>query len=103
MSPSGVLAAGLPRRRAIIGPAYARERTFPLPRRSPQERRRERVADRNRERVGGVVRRRELREREDHLHHPLHLRLLGAAVAADGLLDAGRRVLAAGDSLVGGR
>ena len=42
-------------------------------------------------------------EPEDHLHHPLHLRLLGAAVAADGLLDAGRRVLAAGDSRVGGR
>src|SRR5438477_2305052 len=31
MSPSGVLAAGLPRRRAIIGPAYARERTSLYP------------------------------------------------------------------------
>ena len=40
---------------------------------------------------------------EDRLHHPLHLRLLGAAVAADRLLDAGRRVLGAGDAGVGGR
>ncbi len=40
---------------------------------------------------------------EDHLHHPLHLRLVGAPVAADRLLDAGGRVLTAGDSRVGGR
>ena len=39
---------------------YARERTFLYPAR-PQERRRERVADRDRERVGGVVRRRQPR------------------------------------------
>ena len=37
-------------------------------------------------------------EREDRLHHPLHLRLLGAAVAADRLLHAGRRVLGALDA-----
>ena len=76
----------------------------PGPQAQPRaERRRERVADRDRERVGGVVRRRELGEPEDHLHHPLHLRLVGAAVAADRLLDAGGRVLAAVDSRVGGR
>ena len=37
-------------------------------------------------------------EREQHLHHPLHLLLVGAAVAADRLLDARRRVLGALDA-----
>ena len=35
---------------------------------------------------------------EDRLHHPLHLRLLGAAVAAHRLLDARGRVLGALDA-----
>ena len=71
------------------------------PRRSsgdPQERRRERVADRDREGVGGVVRGRVRLQREDGAHHPLHLGLLGAAVAADGLLHPGGRVLSALDA-----
>ena len=37
-------------------------------------------------------------EREDRLHHPLHLPLVGAAVAADRLLDPARRVLDALDA-----
>ena len=35
---------------------------------------------------------------EDRPHHPLHLPLLGPAVAADRLLDVGRRVLSARDA-----
>ena len=35
---------------------------------------------------------------EDELHHPLDLRLLRAAVAADGLLDVGGRVLSGRDA-----
>ena len=66
-----------------------------------QPRRGERVADRDRERVGGMVRPGQLRQAEDRLHHPLHLALVGAAVAADRLLDARRRVLDARDA--GGR
>ena len=63
-----------------------------------QQRRRERVADRDRERIGGVARRRRSLERQDRPHHALHLRLLGAAVAADRLLDAGGRILSALDA-----
>ena len=37
------------------------------------------------------------------MHHPLHLRLLGAAVAADGLLHARGRVLSALDAERRGR
>ena len=47
--------------------------------------------------VGGIS-----SQREQHLHHPLHLALVGVAVAADGLLDAGRRVLGALDARGGG-
>ena len=54
--------------------------------RNAQQRRRERVADRDRERVGGVVRARRLVQAEDRLDHPLHLLLVGAAVAADRVL-----------------
>src|SRR5215467_757550 len=50
-----------------------------------------------------MVRSRKLGQREDHLHHPLHLRLFGAAVAADRLLHAGGRVFATDHSRVGGR
>ena len=63
-----------------------------------RERRRERVADRDRERVGGVIRGRDLVEAEDRLHHPPHLLLVGAAVPADRLLDPRRRVLSARDA-----
>ena len=63
-------------------------RTLGLPG-DPQERRRERVADRDGERVGRVVGARQLVEPEDRLHHPLHLPLVGAAVAAHRLLDRG--------------
>ena len=41
-------------------------------------------------------------EREQHLHHPLHLTLVGAAVPADGLLHACRRVLGALNARGGG-
>ena len=51
------------------------------------------MADGDGERVGGVVRRRRLRQAEKQLHHLLHLVLLGAAVADDRALDLGRRVL----------
>ena len=61
------------------------------------------MADRDGKRVGGVRRCRLVLEPEDHLHHPLHLLLLGAAVAADHLLHAGRRILSAPDPGVGGR
>ena len=70
------------------GAAEARDHETAL-----SERRRRRVADRDRERVGGVARVRQLVEAEDRLHHPLHLLLVGVAVAAHRLLDAGRRVL----------
>jgi hypothetical protein len=42
-------------------------------------------------------------ERQDGLHHLLHLLLLGAAVAADGLLHARGRILSALDAGVRGR
>ena len=61
------------------------------------------MADADGQRVGGMVRRRRSIEAEDRLHHPLHLGLLGAPVAAHGLLDAGRRVLSALDSGERGR
>ena len=61
------------------------------------------MADRDGERVGLVRRARLGLEAEDQLHHPLHLPLLGASVAADRLLDARRRVLSALDSGGGGR
>ena len=51
------------------------------------------VADRDRERVGRVVRRRHGRQAEDQLHQLLHLLLLGAPVADDRALDLGGRVL----------
>ena len=75
----------------------------PSARGHPEQGRRKRVTNRHGESVGSVVRRWQLLEAEEHLHHPLHLRLLGTAVAADRLLDAGGRILAAGDSRVGGR
>ena len=51
------------------------------------------MADRDGERVGGVMRRRLDVEREYRPHHALHLRLVGAAVAAHRLLDRRGRVL----------
>ena len=51
------------------------------------------MADRDRQRVGRVVRRRQRRQAEQQLHHLLHLVLLGAAVADHRALDFGRRVL----------
>src|ERR1041384_5961855 len=57
-----------------------------------EERRRGRVADRDGECGGCVVGPRNLIEPENRLHHPPHLVLVGAAVAADRLLHAGRRV-----------
>ncbi len=104
--PGGVRAATVPRSREITrlsrracgnGTGDAGR----LVTRHPQQRRRERVADRDGERVGGVIGLRHLVEREDRLHHPLHLPLVGAAVAADRLLDPARRVLDALDA--GGR
>ena len=56
------------------------------------------MADRDREGVGGMARRRVRLQGEDRAHHPLDLCLLGAAVAADGLLHAGGRVLNALDA-----
>ena len=75
-----LVAARLSRRR--------RDRSGDAPRR-----RRVHVADGDRQRVGGVVRRRRLGQPEQQLDHLLHLVLLGAAVADDGALDLGRRVL----------
>ena len=45
-----------------------------------------RMADRHRQRVGGVLARREAR-RQQHAHHHRDLRLVGVAVAHDRLLD----------------
>ena len=61
------------------------------------------MADRDRERVGGVVGPRQLLEREQGLDHPLHLVLGGAAGAADGALDLLRRVGPARDAALAGR
>ena len=61
------------------------------------------MADRDRERIGGVGRGGLDLEPEDHLHHLLYLLLLGSPVAADHLLDAGRRIFSALDSRVSGR
>ena len=62
------------------------------------------VADRDRERVGGVVGPRQLVEREQGLDHPLDLVLGGAAGAADGALDLLGRVGPARDpALAGGQ
>ena len=73
-------------------PATSRAEARFLPARD-ERRRCQRVADRDRKCVGGVMRRRQLVEREDRLHHPLHLLLVGATVAAHRLLDAARGVL----------
>jgi hypothetical protein len=62
------------------------------------QRRRECMADRDRERVGGMVRRRHLVEREDRLHHLPDLLLVRPAVAAHGLLHGRRGVLSARDA-----
>jgi hypothetical protein len=58
-----------------------------------QQRRRERVADRDRERIGGMRRRRCRLQPQDRLRHLLHLRLLRPTITADGLLDRRRRIL----------
>src|SRR5579862_1403972 len=68
-----------------------------------EERRGERVAYRNGERVGRVVRRRQLVQPEDRLHHPLHLRFLRPAVAGHRVLHRRGRVLGAGHAGLGGR
>ena len=60
------------------------------------------MADCDRERVGGVVRSRLAIEAEDRRHHPLHLALVGAPIAADGLLHTCRRILGAADPGAGG-
>ena len=65
--------------------------------RDVQERRRERMANRDRERVRGVVRLRHLRQAEDRLDHPLHLLLLGMTVAGHGALHPRRRIFGALD------
>src|SRR4051812_22033311 len=61
------------------------------------------MADRHCQGVGGMVRSRRLLEAEDRHHHSLHLGLLGAPVAADGLLHARGSVLSALDADVRGR
>ena len=53
------------------------------------------MTDRYGERVGGVIRRRDLIQAENCLHHPLYLSLVGAPVAAGRLLDPRRRVFEA--------
>lgn len=58
------------------------------------------VADRERERISRVGGRRRRGESEQCLRHPLHLLLVGPAVAADGLLDLRRRVLDTGKARV---
>jgi hypothetical protein len=42
------------------------------------------VTDGNRQRVGCVIRARNLFEAEDHLHHGLHQTLVGLAVTGNG-------------------
>src|SRR5688572_6369266 len=51
------------------------------------------MTDGNRERIGGVERRRGLAEAEQQLNHRLHLPFLRAAVSDDRLFYFGRRVL----------
>ncbi len=59
------------------------------------------MADGDTEGVGGMVGRRHLGERQQHLHHLLHLQLAGPAVADHGLLDAERRVIGRIDAALG--
>src|SRR5215217_9220470 len=118
-TPSSRRATTLPRRLAITSPPWpapapagqspappvsdaAEVPPSPSPRRLQQSRC-HRVADRDCERVGLVRRRRRDLHPQDRLHHPLHLRFLGAPVAADGLLDVRRRVLHAPDPGARGR
>ena len=60
------------------------------------------VADRHRERVGGVVGRGRLGQAQQGPDHPLHLALAGAAGAADRHLDRLRGVGEAVDPVLGG-
>lgn len=53
------------------------------------------MTDRHGKRVGGVIRRWDLIQAQNCLHHPLYLSLVGAAVAAGRLLDPSRRILEA--------
>ena len=61
------------------------------------------MADRDRERVGGVIGARRLGQAQQRLHHPLHLVLRGATAAAHGALDLLRRVVVARDPALAGR
>ena len=61
------------------------------------------VADRHRQRVGGVVRRGKLRQPEQSPDHDLDLALLGAAVPGHGLLDLERSIFADRDGTLGDR
>ena len=56
------------------------------------------MADGNRERIGSVMRRRDLVKTEDRTHHPLHLRLLCPPVAAHAALHGRRRILRTGET-----
>ena len=75
---------------ASWSPCCARAGSAPI---GARRRLRVHVADGDRQRVGGVVRRRHRGQPEQQLDHLLHLRLVGAAVADDRALDLGRRVL----------
>src|SRR5207244_10791091 len=59
------------------------------------------VADRDGERVGRMMRCRQLGQTENDLHHALDLRFLRASVAADRLLDRRGRVLGALEVMAG--
>ena len=61
------------------------------------------VADRDRQRVGGVVGPRRRGQAQQRLHHPLRLVLLRAAAAAHRPLDLLRRVVAARHAALAGR
>ena len=102
--PSRSVVAGHCRRGASVARRRARRRSAPARRRRPARRADGRgpgvhVADRHRERVGRVVRRRHVGKPEQQPHHLLDLVLLGAPVADHRALDLGGRVL--GDLVAG--
>ena len=59
------------------------------------------MANRDRQRIGRIVRFGNRGQRKQHAHHLLNLLLLGIAIAGDGLLHQARRILTAVDQAVG--
>src|ERR1035438_622640 len=59
------------------------------------------MAQRNRQRVGGISRLRRLRHREQGTYHQLHLAFVGVAISCDARLYFARRIALDGDAMLG--